>query len=401
LKKIFASPTVNGIISIDVDSTILDQYTVLISDGVDLVSLELSIRIVHAISKDGNWYCMRENQNLTRVMGFLTSRTTEEPLLVIDTERDFIHHLAITEDKLAIAFNDQSISVYSVPDATQLSSFSLYMTHPVSILLLSTLYVYVISGDGQVCQFAFDGDEIYTMGTPNGARIKYAKILGPEESVIVGCEDGSALVARSETEFQLLTKIPSACIRCVDWSLGRRYVAIIDDQMHLKIMRLESGTASCHFMLERPIISCAWNSSIEGLLMFVKDGEMCAWESDSGKVFVLGRANCVVLRAVGNTITGIEPGRSRAVRYEIDFTPLVTSAVGKLRRFHFACLGVPSSTWDSLGKAALGDNELKIAKLAFSKSQNKRYLYLLYLLRQGYQNAVCKSTAELLELMER
>uniref|UniRef100_H2Z1N3 Intraflagellar transport protein 122 homolog n=1 Tax=Ciona savignyi TaxID=51511 RepID=H2Z1N3_CIOSA len=338
----------------------------------------VTFQTVHGLYRD----CYAFRQNLTNV--------------VVQRLNSDIKHIDLDEDdgsKLTIKCNDlvKRISVYKDKLAVQLSDRIVIYQHetkdgeskyvPVNKILkkFECNLLVVCSENIILCQesklscFSMDGEKQRDWSLE--ANIRYIKVIGGpsgREGMLLGLKNGQVLQIFVDNPFPIeMLKIKSS-IRCLDLSMNRTKLAIICDNSTCHVYDIESKEL---LFEEVNANSVAWNTQNEDMLCYSGKGHLGI--KAAGFPSQQRRMNGFVVGYCGSRIFCLHVHAMRAVDVP-QSAPMYQYLDRQMyeEAYQIACLGVTESDWHNLSQKALEDLNFNVAKKAFTRIRNLRYLEL-------------------------
>uniref|UniRef100_H2Z1N2 Intraflagellar transport protein 122 homolog n=1 Tax=Ciona savignyi TaxID=51511 RepID=H2Z1N2_CIOSA len=339
----------------------------------------VTFQTVHGLYRD----CYAFRQNLTNV--------------VVQRLNSDIKHIDLDEDdgsKLTIKCNDlvKRISVYKDKLAVQLSDRIVIYQHetkdgeskyvPVNKILkkFECNLLVVCSENIILCQesklscFSMDGEKQRDWSLE--ANIRYIKVIGGpsgREGMLLGLKNGQVLQIFVDNPFPIeMLKIKSS-IRCLDLSMNRTKLAIICDNSTCHVYDIESKEL---LFEEVNANSVAWNTQNEDMLCYSGKGHLGI--KAAGFPSQQRRMNGFVVGYCGSRIFCLHVHAMRAVDVP-QSAPMYQYLDRQMyeEAYQIACLGVTESDWHNLSQKALEDLNFNVAKKAFTRIRNLRYLELV------------------------
>lgn len=221
--------------------------------------------------------------------------------------------------------------------------------------------------------------------------VRYIKVIGGpknKEGILVGLKSGHVLQIFVDSSFPVQLIKQSNSIRYVDISMHRQKIAIIDDNSTLFVYELKSGS----LVFQEPNAnSVAWNTCFEDMLAFSGSGNVSIIVSNfpphrqrlQGYVVGFNGSNIFYLNVL--SVSSLEVPHSE---------PMMQYLEKKMHQeaFEVACLGVTTKDWEILALSALEEQRLEIARKAFIRTREFKYLNLISqfndLKRQGGKEKV-------------
>jgi len=208
------------------------------------------------------------------------------------------------------------------------------------------------------------------------AVIRYIKVVGGpagREGLLVGLKSGAVLRVFVDNAFPQ-TVVKHACaIRCLDLSMSRRKLAVVDE---LSVCTVYDALSKDVVFSEPGANSVAWNTEMENMLCFSGNGNLSiktgTFPLHTQKMagFVVGFNGSKIFCLQSVAMQTIDVPQSASLYRFIDARDWDMA-------YRVACLGVTDSDWRTLGEAALKALQLRIARSAFVRLSDMRYLELI------------------------
>uniref|UniRef100_A0A183IWB8 Intraflagellar transport protein 122 homolog n=1 Tax=Soboliphyme baturini TaxID=241478 RepID=A0A183IWB8_9BILA len=314
-------------------------------------------------------YVYRENMTDVVVQHLLSDKTG--PRIKC---RDLVRKVAVYRNKLAVQLSDR-VNIYELENA-EMSPIS--YRHTETILanfecnLLVVCYSHILlcqalSFEKRLQCYNFKG--IKEREWLLNSLIRYIKVVGGiagREALIIGLKNGQIVEIFVDNPFPVeLLKI-TGVVRCVDLSLHRRKVAVVDEKNICFVYDIKSK----ELLYEEPnVTSIAWNIQHEDILCF-SGNDTLRVKSRDYKVysqpmpgFVVGFSATQVFCLHMFVMSTIEVPLFHQVKEYIS-RKLFQEA------YSVACLGIVESDWEYLAERALENLEFEIARKAFIRTMN-------------------------------
>ncbi|VDK30509.1 unnamed protein product [Gongylonema pulchrum] len=206
--------------------------------------------------------------------------------------------------------------------------------------------------------------------------IRYIKVIGGppgRESILIGLRNGAVCKIFVDNPFAIEILRLKSAVRCLDISHLRKKLAIVDETgvcmtFDIKTKQLLFQEPSCN--------SVAWNADQENLLCYSGGGALCikahnfAPHQQRMQGFVVGFSGKRVFCLHMFAMTAMEVPLSNQL-YQYLEQKMYREA------YDLASLGVTEGDWEILGHDALQNFQLDIAKKAFHRVKDTRYLQLI------------------------
>ena len=314
-----------------------------------------------------------------------------------------IQHL-VTEQKLRIKCKDyvKRISVYKETLAVQLpkeviiydlleaDSYEMQYREKTRImrnlecnLLVVTSHHIVLCLEKKLQLYDFEGklEREWTMESV----IRYIKVVGgPDkgEGILVGLKSGVVfrIFINNSHPVQLIEH--GVSIRCLDQSFMRQKLAVVDDNSEVTVYDLETKKS---IFTDTDANSVSFNSEFEEMLCYSGNGQLSIKTGD----FPVHR------QKLEGFVVGFKASKIFCLHYVSMQTIDVPQSMSmwnyvKVNNFDMAhsvaCLGVTEKDWSDLGFAALFGMNLAIARKAFIRVRDLKYLELIDKCEEGVKN---------------
>ncbi|KAL0279839.1 UNVERIFIED_CONTAM: hypothetical protein PYX00_001315 [Menopon gallinae] len=331
---------------------------------------QIKLSVVHSLYRER--YAFRENMTDIIIQHLLTEQKVRIKF------RDLIKKIAIYKDRLAVQLPER-IVIYELA-AGDTSGMHYKVKQKVHIKVECNLLV-VCSEHLILCQ-----DKKLQCLTLSGTKvrewvmestIRYIKVIGGpagREGLLLGLKDGEVWKIFMDNAFPIhLVKVPS-CVKCLDLSMSRMKLAVVDESNHVHVYDLESKEL---LYTEPNANSATWNAYFEDLLCF-----------SAGDVLSIKASNFPVHN---QKITGIVVGFCGSKLFCLNESTMSTTAVPLTapmfqyiekkmfnEAYQIASLGVPDEDWEDLAHAALDNLDFEVARKAFIRIKNLKYLDLIH-----------------------
>lgn len=206
--------------------------------------------------------------------------------------------------------------------------------------------------------------------------IRYIKVIGGppgQEGLLVGLKNGAILKIFVNNLFPITLLKLSISVRCLDMSVSRNKMAVVDEHNTLQVYDINSK----ELLFQEPNAnSVAWNTQCEDMLCFSGNGYLNIKASNfpvhqqKMQGFMVGYNGSKIFCLHAYTMSAVEVPLS-APMYQYLERKMYKEA------FKIACLGVTDSDWRDLATDALEGLDFDTAKKAFIRIRDLRYLELI------------------------
>uniref|UniRef100_T1IRE0 Intraflagellar transport protein 122 homolog n=1 Tax=Strigamia maritima TaxID=126957 RepID=T1IRE0_STRMM len=206
--------------------------------------------------------------------------------------------------------------------------------------------------------------------------IRYIKVIGGpagQEGLLIGLKSGQVLKIFIHNPFPVhVLKVPSA-IRCLDLNCSRKKLAVVDEHNTCLVYDVNSK----ELLYQEPNAnSVAWNLLSDDMLCFSGNNTLnikarnFPVHQQKLQGFVVGFCGSKIFCLHVYSMTTVDVPQS-ATMYQYLEKKMFKDA------YSVACLGVTESDWKALAHEALESFNLSIAKSAFSRLRDLRFLDLI------------------------
>lgn len=355
--------------------------------------LKVSFTSVHSLYRDR--YAYREN--LTEV---IVHHLTIDKRVRIKC-KDMIHNISLYRNKLAVQLHDR-VCIYesSSDDAIDIhfrlrkeKIFLAGMSKHVDIKTTKNFLVvasnHIMVAKGKVVElYSIDG--IRQKLWMQDSEITFMKVDGGiegNEGIFVGLADGTVLKLYAGNPFPVEILKRTKPILQIESNVHRNLVATVDTDNQLIVTDINSLESI--FTLNN-VTSICFNSEVEDLLCLTNSNNSVSVVSalipvgqrDSKKPQqpevreqhiqgrVIGFKGLKIYTLTKTGMTGIDVPQGSNIQSALDNNDFSTA-------YKVACLGATEAEWRNLGMRALRSNVLHIAKYAFARLKETKYLNLI------------------------
>ena len=377
------------------------------SGAIDMV--KMTFDAVHALYNDR--YAFRENLTEVVVHHLVSDRKVRIKC------RDYVQRISLYKNKLAVQLSDKVCIYESNPEETLDMHFRLKRERIQNSAKIPCEHMVVASNHVVFCHqtgialYSFDGQvqRRWSMDAP----ICYVKMNGgPEnrEAILVGLLNGVAYKVFLDNPFPLeLTKCAKP-IQAAALSLNRDKLAVVDYDKTLSVVDLR--TQDSLYQTDNAISVC-FNTEVDDMLcysspesMFVMSGISCREDGDGSTQKVKLNENSKLNEpqeqhinglAIGfsgpkifclhkNAMTGVDVPQGSNMMKQIEMEDFNAA-------YHVACLGATEPDWRILALRALRANQLHVAKSAFGRLKDSKYLHLIEAIERDQSEGGASMTA--------
>jgi len=357
-----------------------DANTVVIGHQNGLISTcAVSFSTVHGLYQDT--YAYRDNLTEVVVQKLNSSHyvdvAEEEGSKLLIRCNDLVKKISVFKDKLAVQLSDR-IVLYQFVSNDQCGTTYKQINRIIKQFECNLLVVcsqnIILCQENKLTCLSMEGskEREWTLE----ANIRYIKVIGGpvgREGLLLGLKNGQVLQIFVDNPFPIeLLRIQSP-VRCLDLSMSRSKIAIINDNstclvydLHTKELLFEELYAT----------SVAWNTRNEEMLCYsdkgvlhIKAGNFPAHHRKMSG-FVVGYCGSRIYCLNVQSMKSVDVPQSAPMYQYLDR--------GKFKQaYSIACLGVTEEDWDQLAHKALEGLNLEVARKAFTRTRNLRYLELI------------------------
>eukprot|EP01064_Diplonema_japonicum_P000248 TRINITY_DN10184_c2_g1_i1.p1 TRINITY_DN10184_c2_g1~~TRINITY_DN10184_c2_g1_i1.p1 ORF type:complete len:1221 (+),score=188.38 TRINITY_DN10184_c2_g1_i1:64-3726(+) len=291
--------------------------------------------------------------------------------------KDYVKKIAIYRDRLAVQLPDK-VMVYELcyDDAYEMKhklKERIGKKLDCNLLVVTSMHI-VLCLDKKLILYNFAGHWQREWVLESG--IRYIKVVGGPvecEALLVGLRNGTVSKIFIDNTFPIhLVKLESP-VRCLDLSASRNKLAVVDENQNCVVYSLDNKEL---LFQETNANSIAWNSEYEDMLCFsgnsflnIKTGTFPVHQQKL-QGFVVGFKGSKIFCLHFVAMHTIDVPQSASLyRYleKKDFTSA----------YQIACLGVTENDWRMLAMQALTDLNFPIARRAFIRIRDVRYIEFL------------------------
>jgi hypothetical protein len=288
----------------------------------------------------------------------------------------YIKKIALFKGRLAVQTPDKITIFETVNDVNELNYRVLdIINKPLECnLLVVTSSHITLCQERKIQLYNFKGRKIREWVLEDS--IKYIRVVGGSpgrESLLLGLRSGMVFKIFIDNHFPILLVHHTAAIRCLDISLSRKKLGVVDVDGKVSIYDLATKLP---IFEDSNANSVAWNAQIDDMFCFTGKEQLCIKTGDfpvskqflpgycvgfkGSKIFVLNNLNMQTVDI---------PQTASMLRY-LDLKDYQ-------KAYAIACLGVTVGDWRTLALSALGGLSFDIARKAFIRVRDVNYVDLL------------------------
>jgi len=345
------------------------NYVAVGCGGGTITMYQLVFSTVHGLYQER--YAYRENMTDVIVQHLMSEQKVRIKC------RDYVKKIAVYKDRLAVQLPDRVI-IYELM-AEDVASMHYRVRDRIhkkltcNLLVVTSLHV-ILCQERKLQLFNFSGrkEREWVMESV----IRYIKVIGGpagREGLLVGLKSGVVMKIFVDTPFPIDLITQSSAVRCLDLSASRRKLAVVDENANCLVYDLESKD----LLFQEPNAnSVAWNTELEDMLCF----------SGNGLLSIKTSTFPVHSQKMQGFVVGFSGSKIFCLHYVAMQTIDVPQSASLYRfleckdyemAYKVACLGVTESDWRVLGAEALQALSFTIARNAFIRVRDMRYIDLL------------------------
>ncbi|KAI9141423.1 intraflagellar transport protein [Paraphysoderma sedebokerense] len=300
--------------------------------------------------------------------------------------REYVKKIAVYKDKLAIQLPERII-LYELQN-TDSSDLHYRIKEKIQkkvdcnlLVVTSRNIILCLESKLQLLNFKGEREREWHLD----ALIRYIKVVGGpigKEGLLLGLKNGQSLQIFINNPFPIPLIKQIHPIRCVDMNRTKQKLAVVDDNNTLFVYDAQTKDLIYE---ETNATSVAWNSENDDMLCYSGNGILSikagTFPSHQQKLqgFVVGFKGSKIFCLDSNAMTVVDVPQSTTLDRYLEIKNFHNA-------YHIACLGVTELDWKRLGVEALESFELDIAKKAFVRIRDLRYLEFLKHLEKAHQD---------------
>ena len=346
------------------------NYVAVGSDDGTVSFHQLTFTTVHGLYKDR--YAYRDNMTDVIIQHLITEQKVRIKC------RELVKRIAIYKCRLAVQMPEKIViyEIYSNDASDMTYKIKERINKKIECNLL------VVTGNNLIlCQerrlqcLAFDGtkEREWLMDS----LIRYIKVIGGplgREGLLVGLKNGQILKIFVDNQFPIHLLKQQTSVRCLDLSCNTKKLAVVDENNTVLVYDIETK----ELLFQEPNgNSVSWNTHNEDMLCFSGGGMLnikaANFPVHQQKVpgFVVGFCGSRIFCLHVYNMSSVEVPQSTPMYQYLDRKTYKDA-------YKVACLGVTDGDWRALAMAALEGLEFEVAKVAFVRVRDLKYLELIH-----------------------
>ena len=280
--------------------------------------------------------------------------------------KDFIKKVSVYKDKLAVQLSDKII-IYEMNVNQETEQISYRIQEKITknlncnLLVVTSQHV-ILCQEKKLQMYNFSGEKEREWNLDT--IIRYIKVTGGpigKEGILLGLKSGHVFQVFLDNPFPILLLEQQNSIRCLDISLYRTKLAIVDDQGVCQVYDLKTREL---LYSEPNANSVAWNSEFDDMLGFSGNGllniKVNNFPSYQQKLngFVVGLKGSKLFCLNSHSMQTLDIPQSSNMERFIQNKDFETA-------YQIGCLGSTCHDWNRLGMSAMENFNIPVAKKAF------------------------------------
>lgn len=300
--------------------------------------------------------------------------------------KDYVKKIAVYRDRLAVQLPDK-VLIYEVshddPLDMHYKNIEKIKHKFVCSLLVVTTHHIILCQERKLQLYSFHG--VLEREWNLDALIRYIKVVGgapQREGLLVGLKNGHVMKIFVDNSFPVTLIKQATAVRCLDLSCRRKKLAVVDETSNLLVYDLDTQA----LLYQEPNAnSVAWNTEMEDMLAYSGNNMLCiktgTFPPHMQKLqgFVVGFKGSKIFCLHYISMQTIDVPQSASLYRYIEKKDFDTG-------YKVACLGVTEADWRLLALDALQSLRFDIARKAFIRIRDMRYINLLNRITQQYGN---------------
>mmetsp|Transcript_15563 Transcript_15563/g.27636 ORF Transcript_15563/g.27636 Transcript_15563/m.27636 type:complete len:1297 (+) Transcript_15563:197-4087(+) len=347
------------------------------NDG-SVVMYQVVFSTVHGLYQDR--YAYRDNMTDVIIQHLVTEQKVRIRC------KDYVKKIAVYRDRLAVQLPDK-VLIYEVshddPLDMHYKNIEKIKQKFVCSLLVVTTHHIILCQERKLQLYSFHG--VLEREWNLDALIRYIKVVGgaaQREGLLVGLKNGHVMKIFVDNAFPVTLIKQATAVRCLDLSCRRKKLAVVDETSNLLVYDLDTQA----LMYQEPNAnSVAWNTEMEDMLAYSGSNMLCiktgSFPPHMQKLqgFVVGFKGSKIFCLHYISMQTIDVPQSASLYRYMEKKDFETA-------YKVSCLGVTEADWRLLALDALQNLRFDIARKAFIRIRDMKYIDLLNRITQQYGN---------------
>eukprot|EP00033_Pygsuia_biforma_P001760 GCRY01001970.1.p1 GENE.GCRY01001970.1~~GCRY01001970.1.p1 ORF type:complete len:1226 (+),score=346.97 GCRY01001970.1:229-3906(+) len=297
--------------------------------------------------------------------------------------RDLIRKIAIYRDRLAVQLGERIIIYELFYDENDTMHYrvrdKINKKLECNLLVVTSMHI-ILCQEKRLQLYTFSGSKEREWLLDS--LIRYIKVIGGpngREGLLVGLKSGVVLKILIDNPFPIQLIKVAAAIRCLDISANGKYLAVVDENSHCSVYDMATKTLR---YTETGANSVAFNVELDDMLCFSGNNTLSIkagnFPTSTQKLqgFVVGFKGSKIFCLHIYAMQTIDVPQSSSLHQYLENKDFDAA-------YQVACLGVTDSDWQDLAIGALEGLNLDVARRAFVRVRNVKYLQLIDVLNRG------------------
>lgn len=300
--------------------------------------------------------------------------------------KDYVKKIAVYRDRLAVQLPDK-VLIYEVSHEDPLDMHyknieKIKQKFVCSLLVVTTHHI-ILCQERKLQLYSFQG--VLEREWNLDALIRYIKVVGgapQREGLLVGLKNGHVMKIFVDNPFPVTLIKQATAVRCLDLSCRRKKLAVVDETSNLLVYDLDTQAL---MYLEPNANSVAWNTEMEDMLAYSGSNMLCIKTGNFPphmqklQGFVVGFKGSKIFCLHYISMQTIDVPQSASLYRYMERRDFDTA-------YRVACLGVTEADWRLLALDALQNLRFGIARKAFIRIRDVKYIDLLNRITQQFGN---------------